>query len=387
MNWMKEKVYGNYAIVYHRTPVEDLADIVQSSGFRPGSGDTYGRGFYATYELASQDRRQMKDYGSVVVKFAVPTNGFLFFDWEPFKVTPLAKELKATEDNFLSRQLSYHLLRQDVRGGKEAEAFEDKRLKAFDAYNKKHEFSSDTARMLVELLHLDKRLRGIVFTGRRDGRVLVSYDTKSIIPLAVRKDGEKDFTPITRDAQYRSNAFKSKAAPPEFSVGEPKFATWFKPSFASGNALYALLADDKMLFKKGTYEGGLWKGGVWKSGTLLNTVWLEGSWHSGSFQGGEWKYGTWYGGEFVNSRWVDGTWYGGEFRDSIWVNGEWKGGVWGGGWIYDPFKIGDYSPTARWDDDYVWSEIDPAQHWDKDKLRAKLEANKAASDAKAAASK
>jgi len=60
----KEKIYGNMAIVFHRTSVSDLVNKVFTSGFKPGTGDKYGRGFYATYELESQERPEMKKYGT-----------------------------------------------------------------------------------------------------------------------------------------------------------------------------------------------------------------------------------------------------------------------------------------------------------------------------------
>ncbi len=91
---LSEAVYGNMAVVYHRTSASDLINKVYTSGFKPGNGSMYGKGFYSTYELASQEKPNMADtYGSVVIKFVVPIEHFLIFDPEIYMKSPLYRKL------------------------------------------------------------------------------------------------------------------------------------------------------------------------------------------------------------------------------------------------------------------------------------------------------
>jgi hypothetical protein len=47
-----ETIYGNTAIVYHRTNVEELPKLLQSGEkFISGEGNTYGDGMYSTFDL------------------------------------------------------------------------------------------------------------------------------------------------------------------------------------------------------------------------------------------------------------------------------------------------------------------------------------------------
>jgi hypothetical protein len=37
---------------------------------------------------------------------------------------------------------------------------------------------------------------------------------------------------------------------------------------------------------------------------------------------------------------------------------------WEEGWIYDPKKIGNYEDETRWDGDYVYTELSPAEYFE-----------------------
>ena len=106
---LQEEIYGNMATVYHRTDYSNLVNSIYTKGFKTGSGKAYGEGFYATYDLKSQEKPGMEtSYGSTVVKFAVPLTNFFFFDWSEFKKTRLQKELKATEKDFMEKQIAHY---------------------------------------------------------------------------------------------------------------------------------------------------------------------------------------------------------------------------------------------------------------------------------------
>jgi hypothetical protein len=193
---LTETIYGNQAIVYHRTKVEDLANKIYTSGFRPGTGDMYGEAMYSTYELASQERPEMaKRYGNIIVKFSVNLTGFMFFDWSEFVKSPLYKDKlkKSTIETFMMDQIDYYgvILEQGLRFQIVHNNF------LGDA-----KFTSDKALSIYKRSNIEEKVAGIVFTGKRDGKVLVCYDVKRLRPIAVKKDGDKEFTKINTTKDF-----------------------------------------------------------------------------------------------------------------------------------------------------------------------------------------
>ena len=93
---LREDVAGNKAIVYHRTEVENLGELIHKEGIKFGQRTVYGQGFYTTYELKSQLNSYMEEsYGKFIYKFGVSSlNNFFLFDYEEFIKTPLYKSIK-----------------------------------------------------------------------------------------------------------------------------------------------------------------------------------------------------------------------------------------------------------------------------------------------------
>ena len=288
----KEAIYGNNAIVYHRTSTPDLINKVYTSGFKTGGGDTYGKGFYSTYDLKSQQREEMKQYGDIIVKFQISLQRFFFFDFEEFKKSPtytnLSKKIdakKITTSNFINLQLQFF-------GIKDIE-YKHKRVK----------FSSEIAIWMWK--EIKNKIDGIIFTGSRDGKVLVCYDINRIIPLAFSIDNGKTFEKVTpQNLKYIKKVHSSK----DFSNKEKIKYTLPDWVVKSGNEPRFFEYDDEGNF--------VWEKGFWKSGT-----WEKGIWKFGIWETGIWKFGTWGSGI-----WQDGTW-----KSGIWESGTWETGL-----IYDP---------------------------------------------------
>jgi hypothetical protein len=93
--------YGtSYIDSYHRTgqradnprDKQSLIDYVQDivkTGFKPGSGDMYGRGLYSTGDWLSQfggkGNGAMDGYGNAIIKYRTPSRGILIFDYRVAK--------------------------------------------------------------------------------------------------------------------------------------------------------------------------------------------------------------------------------------------------------------------------------------------------------------
>lgn len=198
---IQEEVYGNNAIVYHRTDKEDIMEKVFETGWKPGSGRYYGTGFYSTFKLESQLRDNMaQTYGNYIGKFAVNTDRFLIFIYDVFLKSPIYNRIRiknkkneedfraeVTQKNFIRLQLEYfgYDVSEKVRYLDKAEENNYFDPDTWDAqsslfYNL---FSSDTGKIDSAMDQLN--IRGFIYRGRRDGDVLISYDIKNITPLSV----------------------------------------------------------------------------------------------------------------------------------------------------------------------------------------------------------
>ena len=330
----KEDIYGNNAIVYHRTRLSDLINKVYTSGFQPGEGDMYGKGFYSTYDLESQQRLGMEQYGDIIVKFQVSLENFFFFDYHEFLKSPIytffkKKKVaeKIIEANFLQVQLNYYGIK------KETEIL-------------KKQFSSDIAIDLWKTIK--SKVRGIIFTGRRDGKVLVCYDTKSVIPLSFSSDNGETFEKVTpKNLEYIKNIFKNK----DFSKKEQDLPNWVEDNEPISYSFEGVT----FIWKDGTWKDGTWKDGIWQKGTWKKGTWERGRWSNGTWKNGTWERGTWIDGTWRDGIWRDGIWKGGTWEYGTWKDGIWKGGTWKGGtWEHGLWEYGIWE-SGVWDKG-VWKD-------------------------------
>jgi hypothetical protein len=169
-----EAVTGARAVVYHRTKKRDNVAHISSAGFTAGEGALYGRGIYTTYDLHSQFSDYMKRYGTFIIKSAVDLRGFLILDAEPCRavygklLTPLEQAKKfAWSGKWKQRAMAVN------NGWLDGRVFDPAVF----------EYSSKAAKHIHDV-EMITGMRGIVYTGKNDGRCVVVYDADSIIPLS-----------------------------------------------------------------------------------------------------------------------------------------------------------------------------------------------------------
>ena len=289
-----EKIYGNLATVFHRTSYSNLINAIYTNGFKPRSGSMYGKGFYSTYDLASQERNNMANtYGKLVIKFSVSIENFFIFDYSEFIKSPNYRKLKSTEEKFIQDQIKHFGI----------EVKENYR-------NRNTKYSSSTALWLYKNSDLNYKTQGVIFTGSRDGKVLVAYETKIIIPLAYKVDGETEFSKVDRNKEYLKQVLKKKLAP--FTGIE--LPNWFKK--ANKTDWKAGLIDKIFIWEYGIWKNGTWEDGIWRGG-----IWEDGIWKNGTWRGGTWQWGIWEDGIWKNGIWKNGTWRGGTWKDGTWKDG------------------------------------------------------------------
>ena len=181
---LKEEVFGAQAFVYHGSQTEPdvMLDILRHDEFEPGrgSGSMYGNGLYAIYEPDENSPTFQGQYGPFVYKLKFNLNGFIIFDADICRKV-YGKEMTAFEQLDM---LGLHKVR--VR----AETYlnnlrEDMILNILNDIMHQENKKTFTSEMAGDISHiLNKHVKGIVFTGRRDGKVAIIYDTSTVVPVA-----------------------------------------------------------------------------------------------------------------------------------------------------------------------------------------------------------
>ena len=169
-NWPLKEEYlkTGSAIIYHRTSKEALSGII-ATGFQAGGGDMYGKGFYATLDLESQNNDYMlNSYGDTLTKWFIPhLNHFVIFN--PI----LANMVHGTSS--IEEQL------KKIVG---------ENLPQLDANVSNYKISQRTAPSALKFSqdYLQKlnpqqkdKIAGLIFSGENDGNIFVAYRNEEII--------------------------------------------------------------------------------------------------------------------------------------------------------------------------------------------------------------
>ena len=179
---LTEEVYGAQAVVYHGTkadPVQFVSALLNDE-FRPGegAGSMYGKGLYTVYDLKGT-QTERGDYGPNIIKLKLNLYGYIIFDPDvalkvykaPLSIVEQAQEVGADEDTV-----------------------EKLRSVKID----RGPFSSDAAKFASAFLK--GRVKGIVYTGSRDGRCALVYDPTTAVPIAWKKVRDTSWTPVDRES-------------------------------------------------------------------------------------------------------------------------------------------------------------------------------------------
>ena len=167
---LTEEVYGAQAVVYHGTKADPqkLISALLNDEFRPGegAGSMYGKGLYTVYDLVGT-KTATGDYGDHVIKLKVNLYGYIIFDPDVAQKVykrPLTPAEQAEEAGY-----SEHII--EVLGAVEPPRGDT--------------ITSESALSVHK--SLQHEVKGLVFTGRNDGRVVVVYDPTTVVPMAWKR--------------------------------------------------------------------------------------------------------------------------------------------------------------------------------------------------------
>lgn len=166
---LTEEIHGSVCTGYHRTRDEVTINRIKRGGkMLPGGGDMYGSGIYLTYELRSQFADYMDVYGDFIIKCQVDLRGFLILD------RPVA----------LSVYGQRATIRDQIQSNGWTCKVNDKILDIWEAgLSKPGFFTANLAQNIHERGQING-MRGLVYTGQRDGHVVVAYHPEDVRPIA-----------------------------------------------------------------------------------------------------------------------------------------------------------------------------------------------------------
>ena len=173
MIYILEEVYGNQAIVCHRTKSLNNIENISKSGFKAGHGAMYGTGIYFTYDLDSQLNSFMHNqYGNYLIKSRLYLDKFLIFDYE------VAKKVYGKKYTLMGQFKELKIPIQD-----------DSKIIMYS--NKLHSKeglvgSSYIAQKIYSNYYdnLKNYVNGIMYYGKHDGRAGVVYNENLIHPIS-----------------------------------------------------------------------------------------------------------------------------------------------------------------------------------------------------------
>lgn len=179
-NFLAERVYGAQAFVYHgsKLPPEKFAEILVNNEFKPGlgAGSVYGRGLYTVYDDSQNSATQKGEYGNYIYKLKANLYGCISFDSDITKL----------------------IYKQDIAPDEQARILGKPKLaeKLKGIIQNTGEYTSDSASIASNFLA--GKVKGIIFTGRKDGKVAVFYDASGVIPVAWKLSSEEAWNPFEK---------------------------------------------------------------------------------------------------------------------------------------------------------------------------------------------
>lgn len=169
--FLNEEVYGNLAIVYHgsKASPKDFSSYVNDNNFvaGAGAGGMYGAGLYTVYDKDLSSNTFSGRYGQRVYKIKQNLNGFIIFDLE------VCRKVYGESLSPYEQMKRIGLETEANRIVKTSENIKDLMMQKPDPDTY---FTSKRAHRVSRLLN--QYVKGIVFTGKNDGKVVAIFDVR-----------------------------------------------------------------------------------------------------------------------------------------------------------------------------------------------------------------
>ena len=178
-NFIDEDINKGSFIVWHYTPYDPEGEefSLENELFKPGGGDFYGRGLYASYTWENLEENNMSKYGEYLVEFKVDNTGkFIIMDYDQ------SRRIYGEKNADLISQM------KRVLGGKFNEIYKLHKNE-FDRSNEELRVRPKSAPILKNIYkYLINYVDGFFYSGGHDGRACVIYNLGIIHPQRYSKN-------------------------------------------------------------------------------------------------------------------------------------------------------------------------------------------------------
>lgn len=200
---LKEDVTSGQSIVWNRTKKQFIPEI-QKKGYLIGDRSKLGSGVYACFKFDSQlTNYHRQNYGEVIVECKVKSlDGFIILF--PQEAKKVYGDKNAALDKQLKRILSAEIY------AKIKQKLTNTICEAVDRgeYTKK-----DGVLFFNEYLEpFEKYFEGLIYNSVDDGKAIVSYNAKNVVPLRYTLDEGQTWTPMVNKDVYSRNKSNNQAS-------------------------------------------------------------------------------------------------------------------------------------------------------------------------------
>ena len=330
------KLPNQFKYAFHRTQEPNVVSIARS-GFTPGGGDMYGKGWYMCYDLDSQlNRNMILTYGDAVIKSELYAKGLLIFDYN------VAKKVYGSDYTLVQQALEQDIYRDEKEIPREffqmsrvlEDSFKNPTFSAAIAANAWVGGQNPTKVGLStymdkgwqgnpnSFLHpslgtpKNKRVTSIMFTGNHDGNVVVVYSPNTAKPIDytiislenlddIKSTNDIEWKPVeeAETANKRANftrelyeLFRGDILNIEIEPGssvksvsafKSKYPWLIRAKFSS--AVFQINDDDSIVMASGIWNGGTFKGLGMDRDVVFRSGVFEGTDFHGLWEAGRWN--------------------------------------------------------------------------------------------------
>ena len=203
---INEKVYSEIMVAYHRTKNNPENSPLLELGIMKHTNLTasYGTGLYSTYKLEDQNDDRMKAlYGDYIIKGKINLRNFVILDEEVYQTINRDESFEEYIKNIDYNIASYKKLSK--RDGYDSDLWKKINIvkKGGEEYYDDDENDrfhlSHTSEIASEYWEKFKSsgYDGVIFTGRRDGHVVVAWKKNSFLPFGYSTDDGMSWNKLT----------------------------------------------------------------------------------------------------------------------------------------------------------------------------------------------
>ena len=197
--------------IFHRTKDANI-NLIGRDGFRTGPRNAWGEGIYCVYDMTSttvqneynDGHLRWQDYGKTMIENRVMSlRDYLIFDYD------VAIKVYGKDNYKLIDQCKIVVPEPIFEKHKETLQKASDICEELSKATPKNKYTTEALKLIVcpyqGIPEIKDILRGVIFTGAWDGKVLLSYDRENVAPTRFSYDDGQTWTKFTEETGYQKS--------------------------------------------------------------------------------------------------------------------------------------------------------------------------------------